>query len=413
MKNLKIIILPLLLVSCASGYRADRHEFPSPVDTSSREIHYQQKKEYTIGDVTATNDFPSGRLNDFFQVSDSTYHATIRAENTPINSSTWFAFKIWSATDKTVYVQLRYSEYKHRYKPKLSSDGEHWTLMDSTLINVSQDSIQVTMKLDISPDTLWVAAQEIQDHRRVGDWAGQVSDKDFITLGHAGNSVLGRSLYFMDISKGKSEHKPAIVVLSRQHPPEVSGYKAMQAFVETVIEEGNQNGFLDDFRVMVYPMINPDGVDLGHYRHNTGGIDLNRDWALYNQPEVKQVVDHIVKNTRKDKNQVVFGIDFHSTQYDVFYTRDRSIQSNIPGFIDEWLSRIQKELDIEDINDQPGRIGRPTSSGWFYKQFGAEAVTYEVGDETPRDFIRLKGEAAAKAMMDILMENLHEWNLKK
>ena len=41
--------------------------------------------------------------------------------------------------------------------------------------------------------------------------------------------------------------------------------------------------------VIVYPLMNPDGVDEGHWRHNTGGIDLNRDWAHYNQPETRQV----------------------------------------------------------------------------------------------------------------------------
>ena len=32
-----------------------------------------------------------------------------------------------------------------------------------------------------------------------------------------------------------------------------------------------------------------------------------------------------------------------------------------------------------------------------------EAVTYEVGDNTPRDFVRRKGEVAAKELMELML----------
>ena len=66
---------------------------------------------------------------------------------------------------------------------------------------------------------------------------------------------------------------------------------------------------------MVFPLMNPDGVDLGHWRHNAGGIDLNRDWALYRQPETRLVADFIVKEVKTQKSQLVLGLDFS------FYTK--------------------------------------------------------------------------------------------
>jgi len=208
----------------------------------------------------------------------------------------------------------------------------------------------------------------------------------------------------MDLSKGEVKDKPTVVVISRQHPPEVTGYFAMRAFIETIIEQGASNGFLEKYRVLVYPMMNPDGVDLGHFRHNTGGIDLNRDWAEYNQPEIKQVTSHIVKEAKAGKNEIVLGLDFHSTYYDVYYTFDETVERKIPTFTKAWLGQIQKELGLDDINEQPSGIGRPISKGWFFKQFGAEGIVYEIGDSTPRDFIKTKGEVSANAMMDILMK---------
>jgi len=409
MKYLNVLLFALIF-SCSSTtqqikYEADTHDFPSPVDTRSRVIEYQEKRVYNLGTVSATNDFPSGRINDFKQKNDSTYQLTISPENTPINPSPWYAFKIWAVESESVYIELHYGEHGHRYDPKVSTDGEIWELLDSTAIYLTIDSIN-TMKLDIGPDTLWVAAQEIQDHRRVGKWVNQLNKSEWVQTGTAGESPQGRSLYYLNISKGEFENKPTVLIISRQHPPEVTGYFAMRSFVETIVNNGAQNGFLDKFRVMVYPLMNPDGVDLGHFRHNTGGVDLNRDWAVYNQPEVRQVANHMVKETKINNNNVVLGLDFHSTYRDVYYTFDESVNTKLPDFTKVWLARIKIEIGIEDINERPSGLGSPVSKGWFYKQFGAESITYEIGDQTPREFIVTKGRVSAEAMMEILMEQV-------
>ena len=52
--------------------------------------------------------------------------------------------------------------------------------------------------------------------------------------------------------------------------------------------------------------MNPDGVDLGHWRHNAGGIDLNRDWSVYNQKEIKTTVDFISKTLKENNSKTVW-----------------------------------------------------------------------------------------------------------
>ena len=44
---------------------------------------------------------------------------------------------------------------------------------------------------------------------------------------------------------------------------------------------------MEKFRVLAFPLMNPDGVDLGHWRHNAGGIDLNRDWSTTTRKKLK------------------------------------------------------------------------------------------------------------------------------
>ncbi len=398
-------LLVLLLFSCKTTTKltAVPHTYPNPVDTTTKPIVYQKKQVYSCGDLSASNDFPTARLNSFVQENDSTFTARIWPENFPINPSPWYAFKLWSKNEREVYINLDYSNgAKHRYTPKLSADGDKWTPLDASLLTHGVDSTRVQLKLTTSKDTLWVAAQEIEDHRRVGQWVKQLSKNSLVTNTTAGKSALGRDLYHLNITQGAVDNKPTILIISRQHPPEVTGFLCMKAFVETIVEEGATNGFLSQYRVMVYPLMNPDGVDLGHYRHNTGGVDLNRDWSKYHQPEIKQVTNHMVRETVTHNNDVVLGLDFHSTFHDVYYTPDATVKRKIPEFTKVWLEKIRLATGLERINEAPGPISRPTSSGWFNQQFGATGITYEIGDDTPRDFIKKKGVESARAMMQLL-----------
>lgn len=407
MKKLFLLLLVLSLgCKSTSSLIPDTYEYARPVDTTKRPIWNQKKKVYHLDGLSARNDFPAARLNSLVQNNDSTYTASIWPENYPINPSPWYAFKLWSKTERDVYINLAYSNgAKHRYAPKLSTDGENWKLLDSTLVQIGVDSTSARLKLHVGKDTLWVAAQEIQDHRRVGEWVKKMAQSPFVTQKSAGKSAQGRDLYHLNLSKGSYQNKPTVIVISRQHPPEVTGFLCMKSFIETIIDEGSTNGFLEKYRVMVYPLMNPDGVDLGHYRHSTGGVDLNRDWSQYHQPEIQQVTSHMVRETVTNKNDVILGLDFHSTYRDVYYTPHESIERKIPEFTKAWLEKIRVGVGLDDINEKPGKNRQPTSSAWFNRQFGATGITYEIGDDTPREFIKMKGAISARAMMELLLKN--------
>jgi predicted deacylase len=150
--------------------------------------------------------------------------------------------------------------------------------------------------------------------------------------------------------------------------------------------------------------MNPDGVDNGHWRHNAAGIDLNRDWLYFNQPETRLVSDLFRKLKEQPGARVYFGIDFHSTQEDVFYTLSRDLGTDPPGFTDAWLDAIRRALPDYYVNDEPSGLGSPVSKNWFYQTFGVPATTYEVGDEVDRDQIRRVAVAAAEATMRLLLE---------
>ncbi|MFQ5447870.1 MAG: M14 family metallopeptidase, partial [Saprospiraceae bacterium] len=323
--------------------------------------------------------------------------------NTPINMSPWYAFKLWADSLRTIRLVLHYENGRHRYPPKISHNGRVWSDLDSTLVQPF-DSTGTLLTLHLGPDTLWLAGQEVTPSAKVEKWVRTIALHPAATFQQAGLSKQGRPLFMLDINEGPPKKKDIIVVLSRQHPPEVTGYFAMQAFIEELMADNPlANAFRRKYHLLVFPLMNPDGVDNGHWRHNAGGIDLNRDWAYYYQPETRQVADFIVKTARQNKSQVILGLDFHSTWQDVYYTFDESLHSMIHGFKDYWLQGIEQAIPGYEADDRPSGLNQPISKTWFYTQFGAESLTYEIGDTTPRDFIRQKGRVSAVEMMELLI----------
>ena len=164
--------------------------------------------------------------------------------------------------------------------------------------------------------------------------------------------------------------------------------------------------FRKKFTVYVVPLMNPDGVDNGHWRHSKGGIDLNRDWSNFNQPETSAVKAFMEERLETTKGKFYFGIDFHSTWDDIYYTVDPKLKGNMPGLVPDWLAKVKELIPDYDPNIKPNDQLIPTavSRNYFFVEHGAEALVFEVGDNTPRDFLREKARLSAIALMELMLE---------
>ena len=402
------LILSLLL-SCSSKiklYEAKNYDFPTAIDTNTKPVKNQEKKKYSFDQigVSVDNLFEGARLNSASIQNDTVIQIVIQPENTPINPSPWYAFRVQFSSTKRIYFQITYSPYKHRYNPKISDDKKIWKELNPKLIIYNGDSTAITFPIESSNKPVWIAAQEIVSTTMVENWCESLannSDVKFLTIG---KSALNRPLIMLDIGSGKNTRKPIIVILSRQHPPEVTGYFAMQQFISRILaNDPLAQNFRKKYRLLVFPLINPDGVDEGHWRHNAGGIDLNRDWAYYRQPETRQIANRIVTESTNADGKVLIGLDFHSTWNDVYYTNKETDSLSLPSFKNQWLQYIQQHLNNYKLNESPSNVGQPVSKGWFYSQFKAVGITYEIGDYTDREFIKQKGIVSAEGLMRILL----------
>jgi len=375
-------------------------------DTVSDGISWQQRKDYTFsnGKLVFTNRFATARLNNVTQQNDSTYTLDILPENARINPSPWYAFKVWSAVKRNIYLTLQYVGYKHRYDPKLSFDYKTWQPLGSP-VTVTADEHQASFKLVVATDTIAVAGQELISSADTYKWVDTIGRLPFIKKEIAGKSLKGKNIPVLS-TKG-SDGKKIIAVLSRQHPPEVTGYMAMQEFIRTTLANtALAKQFREKYELIIFPILNPDGVDEGNWRHSAAGVDLNRDWTIFMQPETRAVRDYVLKTAKKQDAKVYFAIDFHSTFYDVFYINELKDpnSSNSPGFTVQWLDAVKLAIKGFKPNIKPSGNGGDVSKSWFSRVMGAEAITYEVGDNTSRDQLKLKGKVAAEEMMKLLLK---------
>lgn len=411
---LLLLISVSLLWSCNQDKQWKGQEPIQRVSTLTKPIQLQLKKTFDLGNgIYCSNEFDGARLNGIVLNNDTLVTALITPENTPINGSPWYAFKIWSVNKQNIYLKLTYLEgVQHRYYPKLSKDGVSWNYLDSlnysidtTGMKVGESPISISMKLSLGPDTLWVSAQELITSKHINKWAEELATKPSVSLSKIGESREGRPINMLKI--GESDDHKMIIVLSRQHPPEVSGYLAMKSFVETLSADNETTQkFRKEYNVYVIPLVNPDGVDNGHWRHNSGGIDLNRDWETFNQPEVATVKKFMQEKIAASGGKFIFGVDFHSTFHDIYYTINPDLKGNMPGLVPELITAMGAEIPNYEPNIKPGGLDGPkiSSTSFLFYEFGAESVTFEIGDNTPRAFIKQKGELSAIKLMELILK---------
>ena len=101
---------------------------------------------------------------------------------------------------------------------------------------------------------------------------------------------------------------------------------------------------------------------------------------------------------------MVLGLDFHSTWYDVFYTNKERLATPFPNFLDQWFQALEGSISHYKVNEKASNSTQPVSKGWLLYGQKAVGVTYEIGDETPREDIQLIGRTSAYALMELLCE---------
>ncbi|MFQ3220972.1 MAG: hypothetical protein ACJAUL_001750 [Paraglaciecola sp.] len=351
------------------------------------------------GIVRITADFSTARMDKCSVVAENEFFITLTPENTPINSSPWYAFKVEADKPTNIKIIMTIQGDKHRYLPKVSKDSKHWKLQEYKL-----DGERLIMHINVSKGATFIAGQEIINNQYYVDWAKKLQKSSPVSHDIFGESTQGRPLYKIE---SDSQGKEWIVILGRQHPPEVTGALGLFPFVETLLANTKlAKNFRKKYKILVIPNINPDGVYAGNWRHNANGFDLNRDWNKFNQIETKQINDYLENLVAQGEN-IKFAIDFHSTRRDIFYTMPVNNDVEEKYLVQHWLDALDQKMPNFEVLQKPGnRPDSGVSKQYFTDKFKAHAITYEMGDNTDRVKINRIAFNASNLLMETLLSDV-------
>lgn len=330
----------------------------------------------------------------------------VRESERVTNPSPWFAMRIEPARPGKATIELDYDDWQHRYVPKTSSDGRNWRALPDDAVRVSDDGSRARITLQLEDEPLWLAAQELLlpgDYER---WLQFVTSSGTGELVNLGTSAQGRAVQMLD---GGGDSREVVLLVGRQHPPEVSGAFAMQAFVDTIFADTRLAGrFREQFRVLAIPLLNPDGVVLGHWRGNVNGTDLNRDWGPFAEPETRLVRD-LLGRLEDDGKVFALFVDFHSTKRNLFYTQVAEEHPGNARFVGSWFGRVRERYpDYVFTNEAQPTNDTANGKNYMFSRYGIPSVTYEVGDETDREVAMQAARVFAEEMMTLLLDGISD-----
>ena len=320
-----------------------------------------------------------------------------------INPSPWFAIRK-SKHSEDIKLEFDYKNYQHRYDPKISNDKKIWKKINQTNILKDENGKIIIINFSPSNEKEYISSQELITEDWYNDWFNYLGGLEKVKSELIGLSVLKKpiTMFFVE----ENTNNPYILILGRQHPPEVTGAIAIKSFVNELISKNDlSESFLDNYNIIFVPLMNPDGVENGYWRYNENKKDLNRDWGIFSQPETKSVNNKLI-NFKDDKKIEVF-IDFHSTYKNIFYISDISKSHKLQNFLKNWLNNSKPDLlkidyDYKIVNSMSPNNG--VSKNYIFNTYNIPSVTYEVSDVEDRDKIKKSSSILSKKLMQSLLE---------
>ena len=321
-----------------------------------------------------------------------------------INPSPWFAIRK-SKHSENIKIELDYGNYNYRYNPKISSDNKVWDNLD--MLNILKKNNDKILVIDFLPSNKkqYIASQEIITQSWYYNWFNELKETGKVRSETIGFSVLKKPITMFFIETDIKN--PYIIILGRQHPPEVTGAFALKGFIDQLVSPSQlSQNFLNQYNIIFVPLMNPDGVDNGHWRYNVNKIDLNRDWGTFSQPETIAVNEKLIRLTANSK--LALFIDFHSTYNNIFYISENS-SNNLSKFsLENWINNSSSGLfgigyNFQLINSSNKDNG--VSKNYIYNKYNIPSMTYEVSDSEDRKKIKQSSSILATELMKFLVIN--------
>jgi len=370
-------------------------------------VELQERRVWTFDagsgiNVCIDNLFSGARLNDCEQIGPKEFRLLVAPEREPINPSPWYALRIRSSKPCEVTLRLAIATAKARPRAWASRDGRRWAMAPDSQWTGEPGDRECTIKVSVVPDPIFIASNHMIGIEELDAWSTRVGMESGVAVESIGRSAGGRPILAFTLNpQAPPDH---VVVIGRQHPPEVSGSVGLMKFVERLQQsDAALADFGRRFRITVIPLVNPDGVHEGQWRCTLGGVDANRDWHDFSQPETRAVRDAIQALLKQPGARIHLLLDFHATDRDVLYTPAPGSAVEPAGFVQSWLDGVQARFPREKLESTASHnLDQWTFKRWAAETIKAPGITVEFGSLTPHERIAAKARVFAEVMAEVL-----------
>jgi len=365
-------------------------------------VKHEHPYSFNGGTIFFNKNFEGGYFTRIDQIDSTTFQITSVAEDYPIDRSPTYAFKLITKNPEKLIINLHFKGAKAPGTPKMSRDGKKWEVLPAHL-----EGSDLLMNVSTTAnDTLILSRHHLYTSSRLENWMESLVEDNRVRHSTCGKSLGGRDMHVLDVYKDSPAGKDVIVFITRQHPTEVPGQYVHKTYMETILESAGED-FWGRYRIVSFPMLNPDAVDMGRWRHNLNGMDLNRHWVEdTEQPENKAVIDWLLENVEDGKMK--FAIDFHSRDGDnAFYVTKRDL--DIVNTYSDSIANRNPVLTYEVLSEFPSftKIATPNYSNTWFNNRDVPILIHETTHDVDYDEAIETAEVSALALVGFCM-NLEE-----
>jgi murein tripeptide amidase MpaA len=213
----------------------------------------------------------------------------------------------------------------------------------------------------------------------------EIGAQPWVDVSQIGESVEGRPLHVA--SFGDEDAPRTFWIIARQHPGETPASWAMEGLCDRLAKAGDEavRALLTAARVLVVPLANPDGAELGNHRTSASGVNQNRVW---DNPSAGDAPEVVAMRAAIEAMGVDLFFDVHADESHPFafaacsegnpsYTEEiaeaeAAIRDDLAELTPEFLDEPGYDLD------EPGKADLSCAANFIGESFGCPAITLEL-----------------------------------
>ena len=305
----------------------------------------------------------------------------------------WYYFRLDGVKGRELAIELTDVVGEYNYKPGthavsadthpvFSYDDETWTHFEET----EWDDAKKELRFRLRPesDTVWIAHTPPYTLKNLSRIEEAYGNRPYLFRGPAGWTVKGRAMPLWTIGEAPAD-APVIWLMFRQHSWESCTSWAGDGALRFLLGDSEQAKRLRKQAIWkVFPVADPDGLEIGGVRFNVNGYDLNRNWDAIDPKLTPEIAAQhgAIQRWLDSGRRIDFFLTLHNTETSEYIEGPAEHRELIDRFRRNLtaISSFQEtrsEPRYAPGSTTPGRKGRMSVNQGLHADFGIPAMLME------------------------------------